>query len=58
MLTITDEDGRSDSQRDTIDLWTAALVCGDDAAVRRLVRQSRDDRMWAAASGQLGTMLG
>jgi hypothetical protein len=58
MFTITDGDDRLDSQRDTIDRWSAALARGDDAEVRRLVSQSRSDRMWVAASGQLGTMLG
>lgn len=49
---------RLDPRRDTIDRWSAALARGDDAEVDRLVRQSRIDRVWVAASGQLGTMLG
>ena len=49
---------RLDPRRETIDRWSAALARGDDAEVDRLVRQSRIDRVWVAASGQLGTMLG
>lgn len=41
-----------------IDLWIAALARGDDAEVDRLVRQSRVDRLWAAAYGQLGVTVG
>jgi hypothetical protein len=58
LSSITDEGHRIGSQRDTLDLWIAAFARGDDAEVRRLVRQSRSDRIWVAASGQLGTMLG
>ncbi len=47
-----------DRRRETIGHWTAALARGDDAAVERLVRQSRIDRIWVGVSGQLGTMLG
>jgi hypothetical protein len=46
------------ARRDTIDAWCAAVACRDDAEVERLVRQSRVDRMWDAASGQLGMMVG
>jgi hypothetical protein len=49
---------RLNSRRDTLDHWSAALARGDDAAVERLVQQSRIDRIWVAASGQLGPMLG
>jgi hypothetical protein len=49
---------RLNHRRDTIDHWTTALASGDAAAVERLVRQSRIDRIWVAASGQLGEMLG
>jgi chromosome condensin MukBEF MukE localization factor len=40
-----------------IDRWGAALQQGDDEEVDRLVRQSRADRVEAAMSGQLGTMV-
>ena len=46
------------ARRDSIDAWCAAVACRDDAEVERLVRQSRVDRIWDAASGQLGTMVG
>jgi hypothetical protein len=46
------------SRRETLEHWGEALVRGDDEAVARLVRQSRMDRIWISASGQLGTMLG
>ena len=41
-----------------IDRWGAALGLGDDVEVERLVCQSRADRVDAATSGLLGTMLG
>jgi hypothetical protein len=47
-----------DARRDTIDRWSAAFARGDDDEVARLVRQSRTDHVWVAASGQLGPMLG
>jgi hypothetical protein len=49
---------RLDSHRQAIDQWSTALARGDHAEVDRLVRQSRLDRGWAAASGRLGAMLG
>lgn len=50
--------GPLDTRRDTIDRWSAAFARGDDAEVDRLVRQSRIDRAWVVASGELGAMLG
>jgi hypothetical protein len=47
-----------DVRRDTIDRWSAAFARGDADEVARLVRQSRTDHVWLAASGQLGPMLG
>jgi hypothetical protein len=47
-----------DVRRDTIDRWSAAFARGDTDEVARLVRQSRTDHVWLAASGQLGPMLG
>ena len=47
-----------DPRRDAIDRWGAALARGDGIEVDRLVRQSRVARIWVAASGQLGEMLG
>jgi hypothetical protein len=49
---------RPDPRRAALDHWGAALARGDHAEVERLVRQSRIDREWTAASGQLGSMLG
>lgn len=49
--------GRADPRRATLDRWSAALARGDDAEVDRLVRQSRMDRAWVAASGQIGAMV-
>jgi hypothetical protein len=49
---------RLESRSDTLEHWGAALARGDEAAVDRVVRQSRADRIWLAASGQLGPMLG
>jgi hypothetical protein len=51
-------DARHDARRATLEQWGVALALGDDATVERVVRQSRTDRIWLAASGQLGTMLG
>ena len=50
--------GGVDPRCNTVELWSAALARRDGAEVDRLVRQSRVDRICAAASGQLGTMLG
>jgi len=47
-----------DPRRQNLAHWGAALERGDQAEVDRLVRQSRLDHSWIAASGQLGTMLG
>ncbi len=47
-----------DPRRQNLAQWEAALERGDHAEVDRLVRQSRLDRSWIAASGQLGMMLG
>ncbi len=47
-----------DSRRTSIEGWSAALASGDGAEVTRLVRQSRVDRVKAAATGKLGAMLG
>lgn len=49
---------RVDLQRELFENWRAALARGDDAEVDRLVRQSRIERVWAAASGPLDAMLG
>lgn len=57
-VTARDRTDRLDRRRDIIDHWSEALARGDDAAVERLVRQSRIDRSWVAASGQFGALLG